>query len=523
MNRNNRLGKRRIRRSHVFQMLLLALFSWTFTSVQAQVPFFSPINPMPAQTLQVVVPVNGNPISIHNVKGPENKRCGGYLWRVNFSLESSSAAGGWIVQELKGAFKIDNCDGTNKETTNYHFWEAWRIAAGDSIDTLRKAGTFTYDDQYSEPSHPNTKGTIKVTGKVKFFEGVNLPPTMMPNNPNTIAGGLPSDTAKPSFWNETGAKDHNLCVNWDCCNNNKIDTLITVHEDTTTTIIGDGKPEVTHPPKVVDDKDPVIVDDEEKGKTGKDSDPYTIKTPRIAVANDPIVRMIRMLPAWTEPINDKEQQTIKSIVAELALLSDDQLRGAIAKHHQYYRDAGNNLEELSKDYLLLRMIFDLPEAFDRSQVKNFGGWVHPSVFHQEAYNLSWPIAQTEGGLQVAGKYMGFNGRGYDPVGEFDFFAGRFQRRTPEAIAPQAAAEDGLIVTMIPNPANDFVVLSTPEALNQVVTIEVINQSGFRVASEKVEFGQEFRLNISQLEVGIHFVIFTTEAEAQTVKTLVIQR
>ncbi|MGD1845491.1 MAG: T9SS type A sorting domain-containing protein [Salibacteraceae bacterium] len=472
----------------------------------AQVTFFSPINPMPAQSMQVVVPTNGNPITITDVNGPLSSPCGGFAWVVNFELDAITQLGGWIVQEIEFQRNVDTCTGGSLQAESFHFWEAWKVNPGHAIQSLRVGGK-PYDDAYVGWSRPNTKGVIKITGKVKFFENVTLPATMKIFNPNTIAGELLSDTAKPAFWNDNGAVDHNLCAVWNCCNSLLPINILTTSRDT----------------GGVNDQDPgQQLDDEENGNQGGDTDPGGENSPRMAVVDQPVVRMIRLLPAWPDLLGSKDLQQIKAIAAELAKLPSDQLRTGIKAHYNTYSSAQNHVQELSKSYLLLRLLFELPEAYDRAAAKTFGGWVHPSVFQSEAYNLSWPIASTEQGLVVEGTFDGYYGTSYNVVAEFDYFAERFPRRAPESIAPKAPVE-GLILSLAPNPATDVVMLSTPVALNQQVTIDIVNSFGFRGASEKVQFEQEYFLNVAQLKAGIYFVVFTTESTEQAVKTLIIQR
>lgn len=541
MNRNVSIFKGLLRTRSLLSALSLWLVLSLMFPLQAQLSFYSPFDPLPAEPLVLVVPTTGNPITITNDGDPTKGDCGEYFWRVKFTLSAPSVAGGWIVQEYKRTPKIDDCSDNPVDHNVLHYWEAWRIDPGSTIDSARANGSYTFDDQYSEGPHPNTKGSIKIEGKVQFFEGAVLPPNFIPNNPNTWAGGLPSDTLPPPFFNTNEAINHNLCVNWDCCDGDTNDTMVVVYGDTTITYTDDDPPVITVTPdpdttdSTVDVTDPVKIDDSGKVRKGKvrDTDPknpYGTKTsPRMATdesleANDPLVRLIRLLPAWNQALEMVNEAEFMEVAAELSKVPNNQLREAIHQHWALYRNSESNLEELSKTYVLMRVLFELPEAYTRNDARNFGGWVHPGALTKGEYNLSWPIAKSEEGtLTIEGEFAGFFGRGYNAPGEFDYFAARFPRRDVSAIATEQSTLTGPAFTLQPNPAVDYAELLSKEPLNQTVTINVINQFGRQLSTEKVDFDQAYRLDVNRLEEGLYFVIITTEDQQQSVKTLLIQR
>jgi hypothetical protein len=171
-----------------------------------------------------------NPIGISNSTNPVLTKtgCGGFEWKVNFTLAAPSQKGGWIVQQIISNDKIYNCDGTVAKNVTTTYWEAWEVAPGQSIPKSRANGTYNYDDDYFEKDHGCTKGNIEIDGKVKFFEGLALPATFKMNNPATMAGSLPSTTEVPAFWNNDATVSHKLSTTWNCCDLPNVQSINTI-------------------------------------------------------------------------------------------------------------------------------------------------------------------------------------------------------------------------------------------------------------------------------------------------------
>jgi hypothetical protein len=155
------------------------------------------------------IPVTNKPnLTIENVAGPDIEECGGFKWDVKFNLNEASKAGGWIIQKITYKRNVINCPNVPFLNDDITYWEAWRVAAGAKGDSDRLAGAFNYDDRYSSPNFPNTKGNTTVTGEVRFFEGINLPAGFVKNNNKTYAGGLPATTDKEPHANPSRPQQH---------------------------------------------------------------------------------------------------------------------------------------------------------------------------------------------------------------------------------------------------------------------------------------------------------------------------
>ena len=109
---------------------------------------------------------------------------------------------------------VATLDGPGASTKTYHFWEAWEVEAGKKVTVWQDKGLDKNDDEYYvPPAHTKKKGSNKVVGAVKFYEGA-LPADFKKNNPSTLAGILHSTTTQPPFWDGSGTA-HNITATWD--------------------------------------------------------------------------------------------------------------------------------------------------------------------------------------------------------------------------------------------------------------------------------------------------------------------
>lgn len=85
-------------------------------------------------------------------------------------------------------------------------------------------------------------------------------------------------------------------------------------------------------------------------------------------------------------------------------------------------------------YLFLRVIFELPKEYPADNAKVYGGWIHPSIpsiddEDLEYFDLSWPVMLTsDGKTAVIHSFVGYFGKGYDGIGEYDYFLENFSFR-----------------------------------------------------------------------------------------------
>jgi hypothetical protein len=337
----------------------------------------------------------------------EKTACGVANWQVTFSVGTPSPMGGWIVQKITLNRDVKRC---NNESVPINpnpliFWEAWPVKANSTLPLYRQDqgvyldGVFypqviTYDDLFRVP-FSCTVGFDNITGVAKFFPGLTLPPTFSQHSGIIPAGILHATTEPPDFWNETGAIPHRLMATWDCCTKPSPGTCTTSGTHNVTTV-----PTAT-----------------EKPCGG---------TMRVATDADPLLDLIYKIPAWTLGYDSDKTERLTDIARQLSKVSTAQLRSLLSLFVQ----KESSIDELSKVYLLLRVLYNLPEKADPKTVKVFGGWVLPSNNSLNVpYNLSWPIATTHNNLIiVSGTFYGYLGTPYVAVAEFDYFNQNFTKR-----------------------------------------------------------------------------------------------
>lgn len=345
--------------------------------------------------IAIAFPGIAQKVKVVNVEGPKKMDCGGFLWKVKFELDAKAPAKGFIVQKININNNIKNCDHTpfTRFTPDITYWEAWSVDSGST--TCKPAGAGGYNDQYSSPSLPKTYGTIKFTGKVAFFAMPALPASFKPGNPPQ-AGILLSDTLQPAFWTaaaEAAATDHSLTASWNCCDG-KTDTttLTTAPVLTVITVASINNPCTT----------------------------------TVATAN-----LITSIPAWTKGYDPQKQASFNNIMNSLRRYSDTELMNGIQCIVNNNRLNGEDyLDNMSKVYIALRALYQVPNQLPGSTARVFGGWWRDANETPATYSPLWPLQRLpNGSLAVTGLYNGYTGFDYDALGEFNDFRSHYPRAT----------------------------------------------------------------------------------------------
>lgn len=333
-------------------------------------------------------------MKIINVAGPTKQDCGGFRWDVRFQLDNPSPKGGFFVQEINATRAISKKCPKNCKAINFSFYEAWQVKPGKKF-TIYKAKGFKMDDIYRFPDCPHTKGSTIIKGKIRFFEGLTLPKSFKKNNPKTAAGILPSTTKKPKFWNSKSTLAHDLTSKWNCCGAKPVHNLNVI-------------------PSPLKKK----------------------KTTKKVSKNGTFFKIFEKLNPWTKNVKytDEENAYLLEIARQFirnGTVTQEAFEVDLRNYVTYYE---NDLDELSKVYIFLRFLFDLPTNMPIDNIKSFGGWVRPKeITNEETYNLSWPVSvqkNEEGNLipMVTDTFLGYFGANYDAMGEFNYFKENFTIR-----------------------------------------------------------------------------------------------
>lgn len=149
-------------------------------------------------------------------------------------------------------------------------------------------------------------------------------------------------------------------------------------------------------------------------------------------------KLIDRLPAWSKTIDPKYQQNypgLELLALEFLTLPPEARRAEVQAYSTQYCFPRFDLEKASGLYLLLRIVFELPSQHPRSLAQVFGGWLHPSIGMESSFfDLSWPVKiETEADIVKIERFQGYSGKGYDALGEYDYFVAHFPLRQKETL------------------------------------------------------------------------------------------
>ena len=98
-------------------------------------------------------------------------------------------------------------------------------------------------------------------------------------------------------------------------------------------------------------------------------------------------------------------------------------------HFENYSDA--QLSNDRKLYLLIRVIFDLPENASKNDSFKTGGWItmHTDINNDGTFNLAWPIKWKDGSPVLVSGYQGIESLGrYDASIEYHYLRSKYRMR-----------------------------------------------------------------------------------------------
>lgn len=141
--------------------------------------------------------------------------------------------------------------------------------------------------------------------------------------------------------------------------------------------------------------------------------------------------LIHNLPPWdSNTMQVKEWQKFIDVAQALQAYDDsvvEQALGLLASKAS--KRGGFEIDELSKAYLLMRVIFLLPEHWDGKNRISPGWFSGGSDKNSDGtINLSWPITWRTGKPQLVTAFQAYNGVSYNPRQEYELFVKRFPKR-----------------------------------------------------------------------------------------------
>jgi hypothetical protein len=146
------------------------------------------------------------------------------------------------------------------------------------------------------------------------------------------------------------------------------------------------------------------------------------------------VGLLSNWPRTNDPTYQPDYGDTREVVKTFIRMPAAERRIEVTKFSALYCFPQFDLYQAGGFYLLLRLAFLLPESMPRDRARVFGGWRHPSIgVPEEPFDLQWPVRPAgEGRLRIE-RFIGYFGKGYDAIGEYEYFTARFELRDPATI------------------------------------------------------------------------------------------
>jgi len=158
-----------------------------------------------------------------------------------------------------------------------------------------------------------------------------------------------------------------------------------------------------------------------------------VKHEQAVYAKWKLKRQLTKLEPWTSSTNYSPAgwkqlvETAKSFQKVTPKLASDALNEHL---NRYSRKADQLAVEQGKVFLLLRVIFELPESVSAAQRLTFARWpqARSDTNANGTVNLSWPLSWQQGKPQLIAGREGSAGPNYSPAEEYAYLRYRFKYR-----------------------------------------------------------------------------------------------
>ena len=145
-----------------------------------------------------------------------------------------------------------------------------------------------------------------------------------------------------------------------------------------------------------------------------------------------LIERLHSLPPWQKDDDFTAQDWEQYVeVARLIQSADpDMVAEALDEFGQQARqEEFRGYESESKPFLLMRVVFELPEAASVDERQSFKGWSNwPDADANNQMNLSWPVSWASGRPRLLSSYEGSMGLPYSAGGEYRFLLSKYPFR-----------------------------------------------------------------------------------------------
>jgi hypothetical protein len=141
--------------------------------------------------------------------------------------------------------------------------------------------------------------------------------------------------------------------------------------------------------------------------------------------NESLAMKIGHLRPWSGDgiMSPSDWRSYITVARQLQNESLDGAKAVITEYEALAEERGDSMINVeSRLFLLLRVVFDLPEQAPESNRRLFIGWTNwPEVDRSGNVNMAWPVKWTNGVPSLMAKCHGRLGPPYDAIGEFSHF------------------------------------------------------------------------------------------------------
>lgn len=150
---------------------------------------------------------------------------------------------------------------------------------------------------------------------------------------------------------------------------------------------------------------------------------------------DELVRLVDSLPPWShdEDVSGAGWAEYIEAARRFRETDPDVVATALDRFvEKAAREEFKGYENESKPFLLMRVLFELPERAPASERLSFKGWTNwPPPDERGQVSLSWPISWESGKPELTARYDGSAGKPYAASMEFRSLRERFPYRDLE--------------------------------------------------------------------------------------------
>jgi hypothetical protein len=145
-----------------------------------------------------------------------------------------------------------------------------------------------------------------------------------------------------------------------------------------------------------------------------------------------LIERLHSLPAWKaqEDFTDQDWEQYIELARLVQSAGPDMVAAALDEFiQQTVQEEYQGYEGESKPFILMRVLFELPEAASVDDRRSFKGWSNwPDADANNQVNLSWPVSWEGGRPKLLDYYKGSMGLPYAAAAEYHYLSRNYPYR-----------------------------------------------------------------------------------------------